>query len=182
MQTRLNIGCSQHILPQSDGWVNIDCRTMPGVDMVCDINNRPWPWADGAVDEIFAAHVLEHLDAPLAAIMEMRRILRPGGKMTIIVPNATGLFAHSIGHFSYFSAQWFGNLSGSSDLQNDVGKLFATTRITLHVFHHRYQMPLLPRLAIRIWEKFWNINYQTQMIWEILGVIHPSEVKWVATK
>ena len=49
--------------------------------------NLYWlPFADGAFDVAFAHSVLEHLGDPLAALKEMRRVLRSGGMVGIADP------------------------------------------------------------------------------------------------
>ena len=42
------------------------------------------PYADGSFDAAFACAVLQHLAAPLAALEEMRRVLKPGGVIGIV--------------------------------------------------------------------------------------------------
>jgi ubiquinone/menaquinone biosynthesis C-methylase UbiE len=42
------------------------------------------PYPDGAFDAAFACAVLQHLDAPLTALKEMRRVLKPGGVIGIV--------------------------------------------------------------------------------------------------
>ena len=43
------------------------------------------PYADGHFDIVAAAHVIEHLPDPRAALAEMTRVLRPGGTMLLVV-------------------------------------------------------------------------------------------------
>lgn len=52
-----------------------------------DIGER-WPYLDGAFATVFSANVLEHLPAEWNVFFfkEVRRVLRPGGKALIIVP------------------------------------------------------------------------------------------------
>lgn len=52
----------------------VDCR-------VCEGSALPLP--DGAVDHAFANMYLHHVDAPGAALREMTRIVRPGGKVVL---------------------------------------------------------------------------------------------------
>ena len=45
------------------------------------------PWPDGHFDAVVADSVLEHLDAPSAAVREWARVLRPGGRLVVWSPN-----------------------------------------------------------------------------------------------
>ncbi|MFF2146059.1 methyltransferase domain-containing protein [Kitasatospora sp. NPDC058190] len=42
------------------------------------------PFADGAFDHVFLCFVLEHLPDPAAGLAALRRVLRPGGTITVI--------------------------------------------------------------------------------------------------
>ena len=44
------------------------------------------PYADGLFDLITAFDVVEHLDDDVAGLKEMRRVLRPGGRVLLFVP------------------------------------------------------------------------------------------------
>ncbi len=70
------------------GWVNADrVARAPGVCTTLDLTALPYP--DGSVDEILAEHVLEHLSFAEEALAwpEMARVLRPGGRLTLEVPD-----------------------------------------------------------------------------------------------
>ncbi len=45
------------------------------------------PFRSCSVDEIYAAHVIEHLEDPLQFLKECARVLRRGGTVTIETPN-----------------------------------------------------------------------------------------------
>lgn len=45
------------------------------------------PFDDGSFDVVVCIEVLEHLFAPLDAVREMARVLRPGGLLIVTVPN-----------------------------------------------------------------------------------------------
>jgi SAM-dependent methyltransferase len=80
---KLNIGAGTDV---QSGWINHDVAPLPGIDVVHDLNLRPWPWADGSADEIKIYDVLEHLDQFIPAMEEISRILRPGGICRVSVP------------------------------------------------------------------------------------------------
>jgi predicted SAM-dependent methyltransferase len=71
-----------------DGWKILNVLPGPGVDIVgscTDLSLFP----DGSVDEVYASHVLEHLDGGglIQSLREICRILKPGGQVTISVPD-----------------------------------------------------------------------------------------------
>ena len=78
----LNIGTGGHDLV---GWVNLD-ETKPG-DVLARV--PPAPFRDECFDEILMSHVVEHmtLDDGRALMKECHRILKPGGVVTVIVPD-----------------------------------------------------------------------------------------------
>ncbi|HYE60326.1 MAG TPA: methyltransferase domain-containing protein [Candidatus Kapabacteria bacterium] len=82
---KLNVGCGTHILP---GWINLDVKQIPGVDMVHDIEHLPLPFADNQFDEILCQDVLEHVEY-IPVLKDLHRILQPGGTLSIRVPHFT---------------------------------------------------------------------------------------------
>lgn len=80
---KLNLGAGNDI---RQGWSNHDFTSLPGVDVVHDLDVYPWPFEDGSVEELLAANVLEHLDDLIPAIEEIHRVLEPGAIATVIVP------------------------------------------------------------------------------------------------
>lgn len=45
------------------------------------------PFEDGEMDYLLCSHILEHLIDPIAALKEWRRILKPGGKLYLSLPD-----------------------------------------------------------------------------------------------
>lgn len=85
MKDRLNLGCGTDIRP---GFVNVDSASLPGVDVVHDLNQLPLPFEDESFVEVVCQDVLEHLDyAPLLG--EIHRVLEPGGRVWIRSPHFT---------------------------------------------------------------------------------------------
>jgi|SRR5271157_681552 len=82
---KLNLCCSDAHLA---GFVNVD--RVPPADVIADLNVVPWQWQDNSVEEIVAHDALEHLFNPINSLNECWRILRPGGKLDLIVPTAEG--------------------------------------------------------------------------------------------
>jgi SAM-dependent methyltransferase len=50
---------------------------------------------DASLDFVIAAHVIEHLENPLGALRHWLRVLRPGGKAIVVVPDMRHTFDRS---------------------------------------------------------------------------------------
>ena len=81
----LNLGSRNRAIP---GFLNMDCDAHEGVDVVGDVSDLS-RFADGAVGEIYASHVLEHFNfhRTAAVLKEWHRVLEPGGKLYVGVPD-----------------------------------------------------------------------------------------------
>ncbi len=75
----------RHLL-EARGWVSVDVRLLPTVDVLGDAQKLPV--AEGSVDTVIALELLEHLPDPSAALSEMDRVLRRPGAAFISVPSA----------------------------------------------------------------------------------------------
>lgn len=100
------------------GWVNVDKHAGEGIGEVVDLFKFPWirssngnPWNDNTVDEIYCAHLIEHiphqvavnntvplgwrkeydelvgrLDGWFVFFYECWRVLKPGGLIHVVTP------------------------------------------------------------------------------------------------
>jgi SAM-dependent methyltransferase len=64
----------------------VDPGTIVDVDVVADAE-RLHGIADGSVDYVVAAHVLEHVEDPVLALRSLARVTRPGGHVLIVLPD-----------------------------------------------------------------------------------------------
>jgi SAM-dependent methyltransferase len=51
---------------------------------------RPFP--DGTLDGVIGSHLIEHVANPVAVLREFERVLRPGGRLALVVPDRTMTF------------------------------------------------------------------------------------------
>jgi SAM-dependent methyltransferase len=88
----LDLGCGNAKEP---GAVGLDNVQLPGVDIVHDLREFPYPFKDATADEIYLKHVVEHFAlADLQRIFgEAYRILKPGGVMHVRVPHVFSVAA-----------------------------------------------------------------------------------------
>ena len=81
----LNLGCGDRVIA---GAVNHDrFKHRPEVDVVHDLDSRPWPWPDNSFTEIQLISVAEHLRLTLIETLdECWRLLKPGGNLILKIP------------------------------------------------------------------------------------------------
>ena len=82
---RVNLGCGPL---KYEGWINVDFDEKYNPDVVADA--RALPFEDATIDELYSSHLLEHFGYEEPILEEWHRVLRPEGKITIVVPDIIG--------------------------------------------------------------------------------------------
>jgi len=103
----LDVGCGRHLIPRwmKDGveWEDmlaLQAAALVGIDpdfaavrdnrscrFKLNANAGALPFAGGSFDFVTSNMVFEHVENPLALLIEIRRVLRPGGRLLILTPN-----------------------------------------------------------------------------------------------
>jgi len=78
------------------GFVNLDVAESKAADVRADCLRLPF--LDGSLDEIYAGHVVEHLERGEAAafVAECLRCLRPGGALGVVVPDTRAIMSRYV--------------------------------------------------------------------------------------
>jgi predicted SAM-dependent methyltransferase len=128
-QVKLNLGCGHIPL---DGFLNVDRRVLPGVDIVAEIDDIPFD--SKTVDQIHSEHCLEHFPEE-----EMKRklfpyffsLLRPGGVFSGVVPDFEAMIvAYRDDQLEYSAFREV--VFGSQDYEGDFHyNMFTPDSITL---------------------------------------------------
>ena len=63
----------------------------PEVEVIVGDAQERMPFDDGSFDRVLAIHVLEHLPNLPAALAEIRRLLKPSGRLVVVIPCEGGL-------------------------------------------------------------------------------------------
>lgn len=88
---RLNVGCG-HI--PVDGYVNVDRRELPHVDVVAEADHLPFE--KGSVAELYSAHLVEHFPKEQLRrelLPYWKSLLKAGGTLRCVVPDAQAMLA-----------------------------------------------------------------------------------------
>jgi SAM-dependent methyltransferase len=88
----LDIGCRdgglRAFLPPDVKYQGVDITPeFAGPDILIQDISKGLPFADASFDAVFIIEVIEHVPNPFAALTEIHRVLRPGGVLTLSVPN-----------------------------------------------------------------------------------------------
>src|SRR5207245_8071380 len=99
------------------------------------------PAADSSFDRIVAVHVLEHLPDLPAALDEMKRVLRPAGRLVVVLPCEGGLLYGLARRFSakrlferryHTSYDWFirsEHVNTSQEVVQELRRAFDVERV-----------------------------------------------------
>lgn len=92
-KVRIDLACGDS---KKRGFIGVDIVKTSSTDVVHDLNVYPWPFEDNSVDEIHCSHYIEHIphdipgedkrDGLIQFMDECYRILKKGGKLTLIAP------------------------------------------------------------------------------------------------
>ena len=87
---------------QFAGWRILDCNGTEGMSAVLSVlptycradypeyDMRRLPYPDGSFDLVIHSDTLEHVEHPVVALQECRRVLAPGGRLCFTTPIITG--------------------------------------------------------------------------------------------
>jgi SAM-dependent methyltransferase len=77
-------------MPATQGAVNWPSNGMSATALVFE---EELPLFDSSIDRMLLVHALEHAENPREMLMEIWRVLAPGGRLLIVVPNRRGMWA-----------------------------------------------------------------------------------------
>lgn len=115
---RLNLGCGPYSLAD---FVNVDQDQELHPDLVADVRNLPY--GSGTVDEIYAGHLLEHLDwdEGMAALRHWYSLLKIGGKIMLTTPD-----------FDYLAKAYLANPTPENMRKMNDLYIYSYTQKSLH--------------------------------------------------
>lgn len=91
---KINIGCGRDY---REGWFNTDMSPEVKCEQRMDIGQGALDVADNTAELVYISGVLEQIGENwqlIHALNECHRVLKPGGKIVIVVPNAKYAIAH----------------------------------------------------------------------------------------
>lgn len=105
----LDVGCGVKKYP---GAIGIDLNPASRADVLCNLDQFPYPFRDGSFDAVRAVHVIEHVSDVIRTVEEFHRLARPGGRILIITPHYTDFSSFCDPthrwHLNSYSLRYFG--------------------------------------------------------------------------
>jgi ubiquinone/menaquinone biosynthesis C-methylase UbiE len=101
----LDVGCGTNKHP---GAIGLDNNPRTAADVIHDLGQIPYPFADNEFDEIVSNHVAEHVPNVMAFVTELYRITKPGGRIKLLTPHYTNPdWASDPTHRNHFNSYTF---------------------------------------------------------------------------
>jgi hypothetical protein len=101
----IDIGCGS--VKQLSSSIGVDHFLQPAVDVLTDVE-RGLPFLDDSIDQVFAVHILEHVQDVVALMNEAHRVLKRNGVLHILTPYwRSGVAAADPTHIHFFSTETF---------------------------------------------------------------------------
>ncbi len=152
----LDLGCSTNKIPHAIG-VDIDINNRP--DIAFNVNQFPYPLKDSSVDQVYAKHILEHLNDLYSIFKEVHRILKNNGDFFIEVPHFTSRVAYSEPeHNRYFSYFMFDKLIKSIPCK------VIRREITFYKTFRTFGIKFLANWSPDSYERFWAYIFPAENI------------------
>ena len=82
---KLDLGCGEN---KQSGYVGMDVRKVPGVDIVHDVQKVPYPIPNNSCHTILMSHLWEHIEPRyrIKVMNELWRVAKPEGQLLISSP------------------------------------------------------------------------------------------------
>lgn len=121
----LDLGCGT--LREHPGAIGVDLIAGPTVDVVGDAFDVVAALPDASVSTVYSRHFFEHLDDPVPLILSLGRVVRPGGRMHVIVPHFSNPYYYSDPtHKTFFGLYTFSYLAEDRRFRRRVPEYFGT--------------------------------------------------------
>jgi SAM-dependent methyltransferase len=183
----LDIGCGTNRIR---GAIGMDVNPRSAADVIHDLDDVPYPFADDQFDEVVGLHVIEHVRDPMAVMSELHRITRPGGLIRLVAPHWTNPdFATDLTHRNHLNSYSFRNMIEGREVfpfYTDVRFRQRKTHVTLLNLWKLFGLELLinldnlyPRMRFlrKFWEQYANAIVRGKEIIFELEVVKPMAVR-----
>ena len=165
----LDVGCGQN---KVTGAIGIDSNPRSHADVIHNLGNFPYPFANDHFDEVVCRHVIEHVPDVIGLITELHRITKAHGRLKIVTPHYTNPdWATDPTHRNHFNSYSFTCFIPSQTpfpFYTDIQLRPVSTYVSLARLWRSLGIEFLVNLdqrwpACRFTRKFWEFYLSTLM-------------------
>jgi SAM-dependent methyltransferase len=162
MSKILDVGCGTN---KYEGAIGLDNNPRTGADVIHDLGEVPYPFADDEFDLVVSRHAIEHVPDVMKFIEELYRITRHGGRIRLVTPHYTNPdWATDPTHRNHFNSYSFNSFMPERqvfDFYTDVRLRPVKTYVSLANLWRALGIEFLVNLdqkmpAFRFTRKFWE--------------------------
>lgn len=176
----LDVGCGGC---KFKGAIGVDCIDLPGVDVVTNLNNFPWPFEENTFERIIFKHSISHFDNIVEVMEEINRISKNGAIIDIIAPHYTSdnfntdpthkfpMGFRSMYYFCTNIPNWKYKYSKANFKLLDSGICFGEYNIDFNEFEYNKRKSILKILGVE-----WVVNKIPRVYEKFLAYIVPANV------
>jgi SAM-dependent methyltransferase len=140
------------------------------LDYVCDIEAIPVP--DGEFDAVLCTEVLEHVQRPIEVLRELSRIVRPGGRIFLTAPLASGLHQRPHHYYGGYTPHFYETFLPQHGVR--LTEIQPIGGLMLHAAQEAYRvgralseqvpekLPLLPRFLLMYWLPYYLSRWEAR--------------------
>ncbi|WP_455368857.1 methyltransferase domain-containing protein [[Eubacterium] cellulosolvens] len=163
----LNVGCGE----QSYGDVRCDIYPSKAVNVICDAMHLPF--RNNSFEQVYSKTVFEHLNNPMLALQEQKRVLRNRSRIVLITDNA-----------GYWRFYLFPNGNHLAYHQRENDKHYALyTKLHLENFFKDIKMQIVSIKFIEFGKTKLDrfVHLLSKIFWQLNLISYPC-IEVVATK
>jgi ubiquinone/menaquinone biosynthesis C-methylase UbiE len=180
----LDVGCGP--LKKDPSWIGIDRLDHAGVDLVGDVFEVLAAFPENSVDTIHASHFFEHLPDLERLVDATGRVLKPGGRMTVITPHFSNPYFYSdCTHRTFFGLYTFSYLADEKLFKRKVPDYGGKREFDLARVDLRFKSPFrIRRWLYQVGGSFFNLSYYLQELYEecFSRVFYCYEIEYTLVK
>ncbi len=152
----LDVGCGINKYP---GSIGLDRNPKTRADVIADLDQFPFPFADSTFREVRAMHVIEHVADVIRTMEEFHRLLAHGGQVVILTPHYTDFSSFCDPthrwHLNSFSLRYFGDDNAGFGYYSSARFREISTRVKLLALWRYLGFEFLVNRSKRF-RKFWE--------------------------